>query len=106
MSLKTRLRISIVALVTVVVVALSALYLDDFTTLAFEAAEARAELVANQVAGYIRERIDQKAAERQAPPTTLAELKPLWTEIVRTDPLIPAMLQRTLANADVVVDIH
>jgi signal transduction histidine kinase len=106
MSLKSRLRISIVALVTIVVISLSALYLYDFTSLAFQAVTDRADLVANQVKGYLLDRIDQVTAERGAHPANLAESKALWTDIVRTDPAIRSMLGRTLANADVVVNIH
>jgi PAS domain S-box-containing protein len=105
MSLKARLRISIVAFVVVVVVGISALYLHNFTQLAFDAASARADLVADQVQGYVLERIDHEAVARNAHPASLEESKKLWYQIVETDPSISAMLRRTLANADVVVNI-
>ena len=105
MSLKARLRISIVAFVVAVVVGISALYLYNFTRLAFDAAAARADLVADQVQGYVLERIDHEAAARNAHPKFLEESKKLWYQIVETDPQISAMLRRTLANADVVVNI-
>lgn len=105
MSLKARLRISIVAFVVVVVVGISALYLHNFTQLAFDAASTRADLVADQVQGYVLERIDHEAAARNAHPASLEESKKLWYQIVETDPSISAMLRRTLANADVVVNI-
>ena len=49
MSLKTRLRIAILALVTVVVIGMSTLYLYDFTHMTFRAASERAGLVADEV---------------------------------------------------------
>jgi signal transduction histidine kinase len=105
MSLKARLRISIVALVAVVVVASSIFYLFDFTRLAFDAASARAGLVAEQVRGYVLERIERETAARVPAPATLEESKKLWNDIVQHDPAISAMLSRSLANADVVVHI-
>ncbi len=53
MSLKARLRIAIVALVTLVVIAMSALYLYDFTQGAFSDASERAGLIAEQVKGIV-----------------------------------------------------
>ena len=106
MSLRTRLRIWIVTLVTIVVVAISAMYFYDFTTIAFESANRRAELVADQVRDYVLERVNQQSAARGTPSTTLAESKALWTNIVQTDPNIRAMLLKTMTNADTVVDIH
>src|SRR5258708_3178584 len=105
MSLRARLRLAVVTFVTIVVLAVSALYLYDFTRAAFEAAETHARLIADQVKGYVLERIDDGMAAREAPPASVSELKSAWTEIVRTDPAIAAMLQRTLANTDVVVNI-
>ena len=105
MSLRARLRISIVAFVVVVVVAISTLYLYNFTRSAFDAAAARADLVADQVKGYVLERIDRIAADSNAHPASLEESKKLWYQIVETDTAISVMLRRTLANADVVVNI-
>jgi len=105
MSLKTRLRISIVALVAVIVVLSSLFYLYDFTRLAFEAAAARAGLLADQVKGYVLERIEHESAKHKPPPASLEESKKLWRDVVEHDPDISAMLKRSLANADVVVNI-
>ena len=105
MSLKTRLRISIVALVAVIVIASSVFYLYDFTRLAFEGAAARAVLIADQVKGYVLERIERRSSNHNPPPATLEESKQLWRDIAEHDPEIAAMLGRSLANADVVVNI-
>ncbi|HME06792.1 MAG TPA: hypothetical protein VKG25_07070, partial [Bryobacteraceae bacterium] len=105
MSLKARLRVSIVAFVTIVVVAISVIYLYNFTRLAFEAAALRAGLVADQVKDYVLERISQETAARDLHPTNLEESEQVWADILRTDPQISGMLTRTLGNADVVANI-
>jgi signal transduction histidine kinase len=106
MSLRARLRLSIVALVAIVVVAISALYLYDFTELAFKTATARADHIALQVKGYVLDRIEQQMAARAGRPLTLDESKSAWADIVKTDPHIKQMLEHTLAIADPVVSIH
>jgi signal transduction histidine kinase len=105
MSLRARLRLAIVAFVTMVVLAVSALYLYAFTQAAFEAASIHTHLLANQVKGYVLERIDAGMAARPVAPGSVAELKAAWTGIVRTDPALTAMLQRTLSYTDVVMNI-
>ncbi len=69
MSLKARLRIAIVALVTLVVIGMSALYLYDFTRMMFRAASERAGLVADEVKGNLVDRLDREAscARRSTP---------------------------------------
>src|SRR5205085_5566569 len=103
MSLRARFRLSIVALVAIVVVPISALYLYDFTELAFKAATARADHIAHQVKAYVLDRIEQQMAARGGMPLTLEESKRAWADIVKSDPYIKGMLERTLAIADVVV---
>ncbi len=105
MSLRARLRLAIVTFVTMVVLAVSALYLYAFTQAAFEAASIHAHLIANQVNGYVLERIEAGVAARPVAPGSVAELKAAWTGIVRTDPALTAMLRRTLTNTDVVMNI-
>ena len=106
MSLKTRLRISIVSLVTIVVVGLSALYLYDFTVISFRTALYRTDLVASQVKDFLVARLQERQLESDPRPASFAELKANWIESVRTDPAIPAMLERTAANTDVVLTIN
>src|SRR5207253_5929750 len=106
MSLRARLRLSIVALVAIVVIALAALFIYDFARLAFEAAAERADLVVNQVKSYVLDRIEQQMSTREGTPLVLEELKRAWAEIVRTDPYIRKMLERTAASAGEIVSIH
>jgi PAS domain S-box-containing protein len=105
MSLKARLRLSIVALVAIVVIAISATYLYIFTEKAFEAAATRASLVADQVKDYVLERIAKETAARNLHPSSIEESELTWAEIMRSDSDISEMLKRTLGNADVVANI-
>ncbi len=105
MSLKARLRIAIVALVTLVVIGMSVLYLYDFTRMTFRAASERAGLVADEIKGNLVDRLDRETAARGIHPGSLQEWKANWARIVSTDPSIAEMLKRTLANDDLVVGI-
>ena len=99
MSLKARLRIAIVALVTLVVIGMSTLYLYDFTRMTFAAASDRAGLVADEVKGSLVERLERGLAASGSPP---ASPEQFWTQIIRGDPGITEMLKRTLGNAAMV----
>jgi PAS domain S-box-containing protein len=101
MSLKTRLRIAIVALVTLVVIAMSALYLYDFTHLSFRSAFDRADVVADEVFGNLIARLGTSPA-----PASIADLRQRWTLAVQTDPDVSRMLIRMLANEKLVSSIQ
>ena len=105
MSLKTRLRIAIVALVTLVVIAMSLLYLYDFTRVSFEAAANRADLVAKEVKGNLVDRLERQSAARGLAVNSVPEAKVAWTDIIRHDSNIADMLKRTLGASDLVVAI-
>ncbi len=106
MSLKGRLRIAIVALVTLVVVAMSALYLYDFTRVTFRSAFDRADVVADEINGYLIERLNLEAESSDTPPASVEQLKETWTEVIRTDPKVSRRLVRTLAGAKLVLSIR
>lgn len=105
MSLKARVRIAVVVLVTLVVLGMSALYLYDFTQMVFKNASERADLVAKQVSGSLPGLLNNGVAAHGLHPATPEEWKAAWTEIIRADPAIKAALQRALAGAELVVDI-
>ena len=105
MSLKARLRIAIVALVTFVVIAMSMLYLYDFTKGAFSDASSRAALIADQVKGSLLDRLGSQTVARGERPASLNGWKQTWTEIIHDDPGITEMLRRTLANSELVLAI-
>ena len=68
MSLKARLRIAIVALVALVVIAMSALYLYDFTTMTFTGASERADFIAKDVKGNLVDHLQRETAARGLQP--------------------------------------
>jgi PAS domain S-box-containing protein len=105
MSLKSRLRWPIVALVALVVVVLSLLYLSDFTRASFEGASDRADLVAEQFELYLENHLTLEMTRRGLQPTSVADWENDWTAIVRSDPDIIEMLNRTLAKADLALAI-
>jgi PAS domain S-box-containing protein len=105
MSLKTRIRLSVAALVAVVVVLVSLVYLYDFTGSAIDSAADSARQIADEVAGYTAERVDQNLAALTVRPTDRQQVRERVAGIIRTDPLIPAMLTRSVSNNAAVLDI-
>jgi PAS domain S-box-containing protein len=105
MSIKARLRIAIVALVALVVIAMSALYLYDFTFMTFTGAAERAESIAKDVKGNLADHLQHETEARGLKPVSLDEWKQAWTEIIRSDPSVTAMLKRTLGDSKLVADI-
>jgi len=105
MSLKTRLRASIVALAALVVVALSAVALYDFTRLAFHDAQQRADQVGDDVRSYFSERVNDEIALRGLHPASAEEFRHAAGDIIRTDPRISRMLRESRADYGAVLDI-
>ncbi|HTW66114.1 MAG TPA: ATP-binding protein [Bryobacteraceae bacterium] len=105
MSLKARLRRPIVALVALVVVVMSLLYLSDFTRISFEGAADRADLVAEQFKLYLANHLNLEMNLHGMRPVSVAQWEDGWTEIIRRDPDITDMLNRTLAQADLALAI-
>jgi signal transduction histidine kinase len=105
MSLKSRLRRPIVALVALVVVVMSLLYLSDFTRVSFGAASDRADLVAEQFKLYLENHLNLEMDRHGLHPTSVTEWEDGWTAIIRNDPDITEMLNRTLAKADLALAI-
>src|SRR5271156_699760 len=104
MSLKARLRIAIVVLVALVVCAMSALYLYDFTRLSFRSAFERADVVADEGNGTLLTRLNRPGTT--LPAASMDQLQESWTAIIRTDPNVTDMLNRMLANAKLVLAIR
>ncbi len=105
MSLKARLRISIVALVVLVVSAVSLLNMYSLAEARFDDVVQRASMVSQQVKTFLIQRVHDQAARRETQPTTLDEVKKLWTDIVRDDRELEAMLEGTMANSRVIIEI-
>jgi signal transduction histidine kinase len=105
MSLKTRLRIAILALVLTVVLALTALNLHNTIEESFSNSQQRAELIAELVKSYTLERIRERAAMEPAEPAELGARKDLWYKIVREDRVLPRILEKTMSNSSGIIEI-
>lgn len=106
MSLRTRLRISIVALAAIVVIGLSGLYLYDFTRLAFEGAHSRALIVGDEVGDYVAERVGEDLNARNMHPANIDQFQAAASDIIRTDPRITNKLVQSLATYGAVLNIE
>ncbi len=116
MSLRLRLILLTVALVTVVVVVLSGLYLNSLVDSLSATALDRAQLASQQVNAYLNDRInrnspDDQAAHKPTPdkqqaPPSFDETKELWRAIVSSDPDVAAMLFRTMALSAALAEIN
>ncbi len=104
MSLKSRLRRPIVALVALVVVVMSLLYLSDFTRVSFAGASDRADLVAQQFRLYLENHLNLEL-NRRTEATSETDPENAVAAIIRSDPDISAMLNRTMAKADLALAI-
>src|ERR1700685_1131428 len=105
MSIKARLRIAIVALVALVVIGMSALYLYDFIRMTFTEAKERADFIAKDVRGNLADHLQHETAVRGLKPVTLDEWKHSWTDIIRSDPNVTEILKRTLGDSKLVAAI-
>jgi energy-coupling factor transporter ATP-binding protein EcfA2 len=100
-----RLRIAIVALAALVVIGMSALYLFAFTSTTFADATERAYFIAKEVKNNLVDHLQRETVARGLQPASLEESRLAWTEIIRGDPNVTAMLQRTLGDDNLVVGI-
>ena len=105
MSLRTRLRIAIVALAAIVVVGISALYLWDFTRLAFDGAHARARIIAEEVRDKVTQRVNDVVTERILHAATSGEFRDLASGIIRDDPRIAKMLLESSFKDNAVLSV-
>lgn len=105
MSLRLRLILLTVALVTVVVTILSGLYLTSLVNSLSASALDRAQLVSQQVNAYINDRINRISPVEPAP-ADLTETETQWRNIVANDPDISTMLFRTMALSAALLEIN
>src|SRR3982751_6609418 len=104
MSLKNRLRISIVGLVVTIVLVLSLLNLHNTVQERLHDANERGVLLAQQVKTYVLERIREQTQTLPAQPTLDAQ-KQLWYNAVRRDRLLQEVLAKSVSSTSFVVEI-
>jgi signal transduction histidine kinase len=105
MSLRLRLVLVIVALVTTVALVLSFLYLDGFVNSLTESTFQRSSSTSQFVQIFVIDHINQHTKEYE-PPQDFEGLVALWNQIVTSDPDITVMLQRMLARSPGIVEIN
>jgi signal transduction histidine kinase len=106
MSLKTRLQFSIVALVVVVVVSLSALNIHDMIVTRFQDSLELARNNAQQVEGFIVDLVARRTAESELSLSSVEEIKEFWKEIVEQDVHLTALLQQLAgSNSRAVIEV-
>jgi signal transduction histidine kinase len=105
MSLRLRLVLVIVALVTAVSVTLSILHLDSLADALSVDALQRSQVASQQVQSFVTDHIKEHSGEYQ-PPATFDETVGLWNQIVTTDPDIADMLVKTMALTPGIVEIN
>jgi signal transduction histidine kinase len=94
LSIRARLRISILLLVTSVVLSLSGLQLFSLVREAFDDVDERSSTLTDQVTGYVVESLKWAQDTRGG-----------WTDVVRNDEHLARLLQRSLARSGAVVDV-
>ena len=105
MSLKNRLRLSIVALVVTVVVALSVLHVHSVVESRFRDGRELATIGGMQVESFILQIVDEQTAHYQPPPETMEDVKKVWSEIVEQDSGLAVLLQKLTGSTPVIVEI-
>lgn len=105
MSLKARVRIAIVAPVITAVLILLALNIREFVETKFNEMLTRAEGVTRQVGGFLLEHVQNQSAAMKPQPRGLAETKERWSQIVRNDPAISALLKNAISNSGDFIEI-
>ncbi len=105
MSVQNRLRFSIIALVVIIVVALSVLHVRSVVEARFEDSCNLASIGAMQVESFILQIVDEQTARRDPPPATLDEVKAVWAEIVEQDAGLAVLLQKLTGNSPTMVEV-
>ena len=84
---------------------MSAQYLYDFTNVTFKGASERADFIAKDVKGNLVDHLTRETTARGLQPASLDEWKQAWTAIIRDDPNVTALLNRTLGDSNLVAAI-
>jgi len=96
MSLRTRLQVSITALVGVIVLVLSALYLTSVIETRFRDAGREAEDNAQRIQSFISELTSAKLSAAEEIPGTIDELRAAYLEIVEQEPELGLLLENLM----------
>ena len=104
MSLRTRLQLSIVALVVTVVLALSLFHIHGVVESRFRDALELANMNATQVESFILQIVNEQTPSWQPPPRSDEEVEKIWTEMVEQDVGLSTLLQKLVGSSPVIVE--
>lgn len=98
MSLKTKLHVSIVGLVAILVFILTLLNLQIAADVEFRDVLEHAQSAARQIQALVAARVTERTAAREHAPANLDEMKRIWAGIIEDDPALSSLLRQTTAN--------
>ncbi len=104
MSLRTRLQLSIVALVVTVVLALSLLHIHGVVETRFRDALELADMNATQIESFILQIVNEQTPSWQPPPRSDEEVEKIWTEMVEQDVGLSTLLQKLVGSSPVIAE--
>jgi len=106
MSLRNRLRFSIISLVTVMVAIQFLATLRVTADADFQDALDRTQSITTQVRSLVADRLTQEIRRATPPPTTIEETIELWTQVLESDPTISELLEKLMGSYSVAVEIQ
>lgn len=106
MSLKARLRISIVTLVTMLVLMQCVATLRFTIEDKFNEVQDRAEAIKEQTRLQVQQRVNELVSNQKRKPATFEETKALIHELVSADPFLPQMFVAPIASSRAAVEIQ
>ncbi|MCW5983280.1 MAG: hypothetical protein KIT09_34635 [Bryobacteraceae bacterium] len=106
LSLRTRLRLAIIGLVTLLVLVQSAAMLRTTVQTGFENALEQSQNIGLQVRILLMDRLNQQAKSASPPPRDLEETIALWTNSLEDDPATSALLEKMMAASKVAVELQ
>lgn len=105
MSLKTRLRISVLIFLLAVVVGFSMLHVYSLAKEKFDHALDNATLTSQLAKTAVKQRVTRRFVESNATPQSIGDYKRLWQEIAKDDPILGADLIDSFSGSRTVVGV-
>ena len=106
MSLRSRLRLAVIALVTLLVLVQSLATLRTTVQAGFISALEQSEAIGTQVRNFLLDRLNEEAKKASPPPRTLEDTIALWTSALEDDPSMSVLLEKMMAATHVAVEIQ
>src|SRR5262245_61957942 len=105
MSLRARLRIAVAVLMSAVVIITSVLYIRGFLSAAFSRTHEIAISISNQIQSAVIAEVESRTDAEANPPTTIADAKRFWVNVIQTDPEVTETLKRALTSWPIISEV-